>query len=165
MRIELKSSRDFAQIEKVFAKVAMKMDKTDERLVAALRHNARASLSDLALQLDLSRTTVRARIERLQQRGDILGFSVVLKEDTVRDPVRGLMLIGIEGRGTSRITRQLQGLTEVRAVHSTNGRWDLIVELGTETLEALDSALARIRSFEGVQTSETNLLLSTKKVT
>ncbi|MCL6285537.1 Lrp/AsnC family transcriptional regulator [Ruegeria sp. 2012CJ41-6] len=139
------------------------MDKTDERLVSALRRDARASLSDLALQLSLSRTTVRARIERLIQRGDILGFSVVLKEDTAQDPVRGLMMIGIEGRGAQRITRQLQGLTEVRAIHSTNGRWDLIVELGTETLEALDRALARIRSFEGVQTSETSLLLSTKK--
>jgi len=141
------------------------MDDTDEKLVAALRHDARVSLSDLALQLGLSRTTVRTRIERLQARGDILGFSVVLKADVLRDPVRGLMMIGIEGRGTNRITRQLQGLTEVRAIHSTNGRWDLIVELGTETLEALDRALARIRSFDGVQSSETSLLLSTKKET
>lgn len=141
------------------------MDKTDERLVAALRHDARASLSNLALQLDLSRTTVRARIERLRARGDILGFTVVLKEDTLRDPVRGLMMIGIEGRGTGRIVRQLQGLAQVRAIHSTNGRWDLIVELGTETLEALDGALAKIRMFDGVATSETSLLLATRKAT
>ena len=139
------------------------MDKTDEQVVAALRHNARASLSDLALGLGLSRTTVRSRIERLQQRGEILGFTVVLKEDVLRDPVRGLMMIGIEGRGAGRITRQLHGLPEVRAIHSTNGRWDLIVELGTETLEALDAALARIRTLDGVQSSETSLLLSTKK--
>ncbi len=141
------------------------MDKTDERLIAALRHDARASLSDLALQLNLSRTTVRARIEKLRARGDILGFSVVMKEDTLRDPVRGLMMIGIEGRGTTRIVRQLQGLSQVRAIHSTNGRWDLIVELGTETLEALDAALARIRMFDGVATSETSLLLATRKAT
>lgn len=141
------------------------MDKTDERLIAALRHDARASLSDLAAQLGLSRTTVRARLEKLIRTGDIVGFTVVLKEDTIRDPVRGLMMIGIEGRGAGRITRQLQGMREVRAIHTTNGRWDLIVELGTETLEDLDAALARIRSLEGVSTSETNLLLSTKKST
>jgi len=139
------------------------MDKTDERLIAALRHDARASLSDLALQLGMSRTTVRTRIERLQRRGDILGFTVVLKADALRDPVRGLMMIRIEGRGAARITRQLHGLPEVRAIHSTNGRWDLIVELGTETLEALDQALARIRMLDGVSTSETSLLLSTRK--
>ncbi len=139
------------------------MDKTDERLIASLRRNARASLSDLAHELGLSRTTVRVRLERLQQRGDILGFSVVLREDVLQDPVRGLMMLGIEGRGTDRIVRQLQGLREVRAVHSTNGRWDLIVELGTDTLEALDSALSKIRKFDGVATSETSLLLSTRK--
>ncbi|MFC3614899.1 Lrp/AsnC family transcriptional regulator [Lutimaribacter marinistellae] len=139
------------------------MDKTDEKLIAALRRDARASLSDLAIGLNLSRTTVRARIERLQERGDILGFTVVTKADALRDPVRALMMIGIEGRGANRITRQLQGLTEVRAIHSTNGRWDLIVELGTETLEDLDRALSRVRSFEGVQSSETNLLLATRK--
>lgn len=141
------------------------MDKTDERLIAALRHDARASVSDLALGLKLSRTTVRARIERLIARGDILGFTVVLRQDTLRDPVRGLMMIGIEGRGTERILRQLQGMAEVRAIHSTNGRWDVIAELGTETLEALDTALARIRRFDGVATSETSLLLSTRKST
>ena len=140
------------------------MDKTDERLIAALRRNARAALSDLAIELGLSRTTVRSRLEKLQRDGTILGFSVVLREDTLRDPVRGLMMLGIEGRGTDRIVRQLQGLSGVRAVHATNGRWDLIVELGTETLEALDSALSKIRRFDGVATSETSLLLSTRKV-
>lgn len=139
------------------------MDKTDERLVAALRRNARAALSDLALELGLSRTTVRTRIDRLVQRGDILGFTVVLKEDTLRDPVRGLMMIGIEGRGTERVIRQLQGLSEVRAVHSTNGRWDVVVELATETLVAFDAALNRIRRIDGVMTSETSLLLATRK--
>lgn len=141
------------------------VDKTDERLIGALRHNARASLSDLALGLKMSRTTVRSRIERLQQRGDILGFTVVVKQDALHDPVRGLMMIGIEGRGTDRILRLLHGLAEVRAVHTTNGRWDVIVELGTETLQELDSALGKIRRFDGVSTSETSLLLTTRKVT
>ena len=139
------------------------MDDFDRKLISALRHDARASLSDLAITLGVSRTTVRGRIERLKESGDIVGFSVVLKEDVQTDPIRGLMMIGIEGRGTDRITRQLRGVPSVKAIHSTNGRWDLIVELGTETLETLDEALAKIRMFDGVVTSETNLLLATKK--
>src|SRR6056297_3206471 len=91
------------------------MDDMDQRLISALRHDARASLSDLALTLGVSRTTVKARIERLRQRGEIVGFSVVLRSDTLRDPVRGLMMLGIEGRGTDRIVRQLNGLSAVRA--------------------------------------------------
>jgi DNA-binding Lrp family transcriptional regulator len=111
----------------------------------------------------VSRTTVRSRIERLQQRGDILGFTVVLKDDAIHDPVRGIMMIGIEGRGTDRIVRQLTGLPELRAVHSTNGRWDVIAEIGTNSLEDFDSTLAQIRRMDGVTSSETSLLLSTRK--
>ena len=139
------------------------MDNLDERLIAALRQDSRQSISDLAAALGVARTTVRARVDRLWRDGEILGFTVVTRGDVARAPVRGLMMIGIEGRGAQRITRQLQGLTEVRAIHSTNGRWDLIVELATETLETLDAVLARIRQLEGVRTSETSLLLSTKR--
>ncbi|WP_299626753.1 Lrp/AsnC family transcriptional regulator [uncultured Tateyamaria sp.] len=139
------------------------MDKTDNALIAALRHDARASLSDLSARLGLSRATVRARIDKLRSRGDILGFTVVLREDTLRDPVRGLMMIAIEGGGTERIIRQLHGMSELRAVHSTNGRWDVIVEIGTDTLESFDAVLFRIRRLEGVVASETSLLLSTRK--
>ncbi len=141
------------------------MDETDRRLLSALRHDARASLSDLAITLGVSRTTVRGRIEKLRHSGEIVGFTVVLKGDTVRDPVRGLMMLGIEGRGAERILRQLRGLSTVRAIHSTNGRWDLIVEIGTTTLEELDKTLALIRRIDGIAHSETNLLLDTKKST
>ena len=139
------------------------MGKKDHGLISALRENARVSLSDLAHRLGVSRTTVRSRIERLQQRGDILGFTVVLKDDAIHDPVRGIMMIGIEGRGTDRIVRQLTGLPELRAVHSTNGRWDVIAEIGTNSLEDFDSTLAKIRRMDGVTSSETSLLLSTRK--
>ena len=139
------------------------MDETDHKLIAALRHDARASLSDLAARLNMSRTTVRARIARLQERGEIVGFSVITRADVAQDPVRGLMMIEIEGRGAERIKRQLSAMSELRAVHSTNGRWDLIVEIGTSTLVDFDAVLSRIRRLEGVNASETSLLLSTQK--
>lgn len=139
------------------------MDDTDRRLISMLRHDARASLSDLAIGLGVSRTTVRARIERLRASGEIVGFTVVLRGDTARDPVRGLMMLGIEGRGTDRIIRQLNGLSAVRSCHTTNGRWDVIAEIGAATLEEFDTVLARIRRFDGIASSETSLLLSTRK--
>jgi DNA-binding Lrp family transcriptional regulator len=139
------------------------MSISDEILIAALREDARASISDLAVRLDLSRTTVRARLARLEASGEILGFTVITRSDVLADPVRGLMMIEIEGRGTDRITRTLTGMTQLRAVHSTNGRWDVIVEIGTQTLEEFDAVLARIRKLDGVVASETSLLLKTRK--
>lgn len=139
------------------------LDETDRRLIATLRGDARMALSDLALALGLSRATVRARLEKLRASGEIVGFTVVTRSDVARDPVRALMMIGIEGRGTERVLRQLQGLPELRALHTTNGRWDVIAELGADGLEALDAVLTRVRRFDGVATSETSLLLSTRK--
>ena len=139
------------------------MDDTDQRLIAELRRDGRAALSDLAGRLDLSRATVRSRIERLTARGEIAGFTVLTRSDVSAAPVRGLMLIGIEGKGAERIMARLTGIPAVTAVHSTNGKWDLIAELATQTLLDLDDVIFRIRNIEGVMTSETNLLLSTRK--
>lgn len=139
------------------------MDEMDRRLVAALRHDARATVSELAARLHMSRSTVRVRMERMLARGDIVGFSVVLKEDAAEAPVRGLMMIEIAGLGTDRIIRILTGMPELRGVHSTNGRWDVIAEIGVENLEIFDAVLNRIRRIDGVTASETSLLLSTKK--
>ncbi len=139
------------------------MDEIDQKLVAILRRNARASVSDLALELKISRSTVRSRMERLKAAGDILGYTVVLRADVFEQPVRGIMMIEIEGKGTQRIVNQLNKLTEVTALHTTNGKWDLIIELGTDTLVHFDDVLRRIRLIDGISASETNLLLSTKR--
>lgn len=139
------------------------MDETDTRLIAELRRDGRAGLSELAARLGLSRATVRARMERLAARGEIAGFTVLTRADVTAAPVRGLMMIGIEGRGAERIMARLSGLPQVMAVHSTNGKWDLIAELGAQTLQDLDETIFRIREIEGVMSSETNLLLTTRK--
>ena len=86
------------------------MDDVDQRMLAELRRDGRAALSDLAGRLGLSRATVRSRMERLVARGEIAGFTVVTRSDAAQVPVRGLMMIGIEGRGTEKITARLLGL-------------------------------------------------------
>ena len=139
------------------------MDDAHQRLILELRRDGRASLSDLAERLGLGRATIRARMERPAAKGEIAGFTVVTRGGVSALPVWALMLIGIEGRGGEKIMARLGGLPQVQAVHSTNGRWDLIVELGTQTLVELDETIHRIRAMEGVTVSETNLLLSTRK--
>lgn len=138
------------------------MDKTDTRLLAALRRDGRASLNELAAILGLSRATIRSRLTQLIDRGEITGFTAVTRSDHSHAPVRGLMMLAIEGAGADRLAHRLTGLRAVTQVHTTNGSWDLIVELGTDTLEDLDRVLFDIRRLPGVTRSETNLLLSTR---
>jgi DNA-binding Lrp family transcriptional regulator len=141
------------------------MDDLDQRLITMLRHDARLSVSDLAQALGLSRATVRARMDRLERTGDIVGYTVVLRADAVSMPVRGLTLIQVEGRMADRVVDALAGFPEVGAVHTTNGKWDLIVELATGSLADLDAVLRRIRLIPGITSSETNLLLATPRST
>lgn len=141
------------------------MDSIDEKLITLLRHNGRRNISDLALETGLSRATIRARMERLEKNGDILGYTVILRADAVDLPVRGIMMIEIEGHVTDRIVRSLGGFAEISAIHTTNGRWDLIVELGAATLSDFDAILRRIRLLPGITASETNLLLATPRST
>jgi DNA-binding Lrp family transcriptional regulator len=63
------------------------------------------------------------------------------------------------------VVEVLGGFPEIAAVHTTNGKWDLIVEIGAESLTDLDAALRRIRLLPGVTASETNLLLATPRTT
>ncbi len=140
------------------------MDEIDRNLITALRRNARASITELAGNLDVTRATIRARIEKLVDSGEIVGFTAVVKGDAFELPVRGVMLISVEGKGTGRIISQLDGMPAVQAIHTTNGKWDLIVELGTQTLPELDAILNEIRLINGVMNSETNLYLATKRI-
>lgn len=139
------------------------MDELDGHLVAALKRNGRASLSELADQLGVTRSTVRVRLDKLVQGGEIAGFTVLTRSDVRPDAVRGLMMLEIAGRGAEKTMKQLQRMAQVQAVHSTNGTWDLIAEIGTATLEQFDEILFAIRRLEGVTRSETNLLLSTRR--
>lgn len=141
------------------------MDDQDRQLLTLLRHNGRRSVSDLAAELGLSRATVRARIERMERAGDIVGYTVILRADAIAMPVRGIMLIEVEGRSADRIVDTLGGFPEISAIHTTNGKWDLVVELGTHSLTDLDAVLRRVRLIPGVTASETNLLLATPRTT
>ncbi len=140
-------------------------DDTDTRLIAALKRDGRAALADLAAQLGLSRATVRARLARLMQSGEIAGFTALTRGELAESPVRALMMVAIEGAGTERAVARMLAMPAVRAVHSTTGRWDVIVDLATDSLSALDDTLARIRRLEGVTQSETNLLMNTRRAT
>lgn len=141
------------------------MDALDERLVTLLRHDGRRSISDLAIDLGVSRATVRARMERLEKAGEIVGYTVILRADAVDQRVRGIMMIEIEGHAADKVIRALGGFSEVSTVHTTNGRWDLVVELGTVSLTDFDAVLRRIRLIPGIIGSETSLLLATPRST
>jgi DNA-binding Lrp family transcriptional regulator len=139
------------------------VDDTDRALMAALRADARTPVASLAKQVGLSRGAVQNRLDRLIRDGAILGFTLRAPPESEPLRVRAIMTLAIEGERASAAIQALRGVPEVEAVHTTNGRWDLVAELSAENLAAFSRALDHIRRIKGIATSETSLLLTTTR--
>ena len=139
------------------------MDSTDRRLLSLLRDNARLSVAALAKILQVARGTVQNRLARMENDGTIVGYTVKLKPQAEDHRIRALMTVAVEGNRTDEVLKGLRGDPAVSALHTTNGRWDIVAELHTDSLEAVDRVLSRIRLIDGISNTETSLLLSTHK--
>ena len=138
------------------------MDDTDSRLLAELAQDARASVSTLARRVGLARTTVQARIERLERTGVIAGYTVKLGEATRLDRIKATVLIKFEPRTGPAIMQRLKNMPEVEVAHTSSGRFDLILQVATRNTARLDAVLDEIGVIKGVQSSESLIHLSTK---
>lgn len=136
-------------------------DDLDRQLIALLRADGRAPVSNLATALGVTRSTVQTRLDRLLNSGALLGFTVRVREDHADSTIRAVMMIEVVGKSTSQVIRRLRGLPELHRLHTTNGKWDLVAELRTDSLEAFDSVLRKVRMIDGVSNSETSLFLTT----
>jgi DNA-binding Lrp family transcriptional regulator len=137
------------------------MDTIDRKLLSLLRRDGRASLSALAGELKVSRGTVQNRIDRLTRDGVIAGFTVRVTEADDPHAVRAVMMIEITGQKTLAAIKALRGIPEVRALHTTNGAWDLVAEIHADNLVEFERVLRGVRAMDGVSKSETSLLLTT----
>ncbi|EJL80475.1 transcriptional regulator [Polaromonas sp. CF318] len=140
------------------------MDDIDRQLLSLLRDNARATVASLAKVLRVSRGTVQNRLAKLEADGTITGYTVRLKPQAEGHRIRAFMTVAVEGNRTAAVLTALRGDPAVSALHTTNGRWDMVAELQADSLEAFDSVLSRIRLLEGIANTETSLLLSTSKL-
>ena len=104
------------------------------------------------------------RIARLVEGGVLLGFTVRLREDAAGAAVRAIMSIEVRSADMRAVITALRRMPEVGQVYSTNGRWDLVAEINTTDLAALDRALTAIRTLKAVANSETSILLAALKV-
>ncbi|WP_243614632.1 Lrp/AsnC family transcriptional regulator [Shimia aestuarii] len=139
----------------------MQIDDTDHALLALLSENARMPIAMLARRLGLARTTVQARLDRLEASGAIAGYTLRLG-DVARPRIRATALLSIELRSGPSVLQKLKTLPAVETVHTSSGRVDLVVELAAESTAELDETLDRIGETRGVRSSESLIHLATK---
>jgi len=138
------------------------MDETDDLLLAALAADSSVSTARLARRLGLARSTVQARIEKLERTGVIAGYTIRLGGTAERHRIRATVLLTIEPRSTAAVLQRLKPMTEVESCHTSTGRVDLILSVAADDTARLDAVLDRIGAIPGVKATESLIHLATK---
>lgn len=140
----------------------MKLSPADEALLSLLREDARAPTAAIARRLQLSRTTVQSRIERLERMGVIAGYTVRVSDEHERERVRALIMITVFPKQAPSVVEALRQMPGVRSLHSVNGAWDLVAMAVVQGIGDMDELTDRIGALDGVERTTSTLLLSTK---
>lgn len=138
------------------------MDELDRNILAHLSQDARISVAVLARRVKVARSTVQARLERLETSGAIAGYTVRLGEALREGRIRATALLSIEPRSLPAILARLRIMPQVERIHTTSGRVDLLLQLACASTAELDEVLDRIGVIEGVRSSESLIHLGTK---
>lgn len=120
------------------------------------------SVAVLSRRLKVARSTVQARLERLETSGMIAGYTVRLGDGAQQGRIRATILLSVEPRAQAGILPRLRAFPEVERIHTTSGRVDLLLQVAARSTSQLDDVLDQIGGLTGVRSSESLVHLSTK---
>ncbi|WP_127114419.1 Lrp/AsnC family transcriptional regulator [Shimia sediminis] len=136
------------------------MDDLDNRLLRLLTKDARASATDLAAALNVSRGTVQNRIDKLVHTRVISRFTVELGESEEDHQISAFTLIRLKADDGKVTIAGLRRIEEIVDVHTLSGAFDIVVDLRTSSLKRLDAVLDRIRALPDVAETQSHIRLS-----
>ncbi len=140
----------------------MATDALDQQLISLLQANARESTANLARQLGVARTTVVARLARLERERVVIGYTVRLGQDAARPPLRAHVGITVLPRSGPAVVAALQKLAELVQLSSVSGEFDYIAVLQAPSTQRLDALLDAIGQVDGVIKTTTSVVLAVR---
>ena len=138
---------------------ARPLDDTDRSLIALLQADARLPAATLARRLGVARTTVVARLARLEREGIIVGYTVRLGADAQDAGLQVYVGITVSPRAARTVQLRLQALPELRQLCSVSGEFDFLALLRAPGTARLDALLDEIGQIEGVTRTHTSVVL------
>ena len=137
-------------------------DRLDRELIALLQANARESTANLARKLGVARTTVVARLARLERDGVVVGYTARLAADVAEAGVQAYVGITVEPKAAREVMRQLARLPELRQLSTVSGEFDYMALLRAESTQRLDALLDEIGDIAGVRRTTTSVVLAVR---
>jgi len=138
------------------------MDDIDTRLLELLAENGRASVTSLAHQLGVARATVQERMGRLERNGPLRGYTIRLAAEFQQQQISAQVMIAADPKKVAALTRALQKMPKVRALHTISGQYDLIAMVRDSSTQGLDACIDAIGALDGVDRTMSSIVLSTK---
>lgn len=138
------------------------LDDIDRQLISLLQMNARASVADIARKLDVARTTVIARIERLEKNGVIAGYTIKLGQDVLDPSLHAYVGITLQPKAGRDVVKRFTRMPEVHMLCAVSGEFDYVAWLRVTTPDQLDRLLDEIGEMDGVIKTTTSVVLARK---
>lgn len=135
-------------------------DDVDRALLALLQANARESAASLARQLGVARTTVLARLQRLERDGVVVGYTAVLGPHTHGASLQAYVGITVLPRAGRAVEQRLARMPELRQLSTVAGEFDYIALIEAGSAARLDTLLDEIGGVEGVSRTTTSVVLA-----
>jgi len=130
---------------------------TDRLLIRLLQQNARISFAELSRVTGIPESTVRRRVERLQDRG-IVRFAMIAEADQLGYDVSAMIGLRIDLARLKQIGDEVAGMSEVVFAAFLTGSYDIMAQIVVESQPKLVELLTRIARIEGVRSTETFLM-------
>ncbi|CAL8473939.1 Lrp/AsnC family transcriptional regulator [Caballeronia sp. S22] len=138
------------------------LDDIDRNLVALLQMNARESVANLARQLDVARTTVIARIARLEKNNVIAGYGVRLGQDVLDASIQAYVGIKLTPKYGRDLQKRFARMPEIQLLCAVSGEFDYVAWLRADSPDRLNDLLDEIGALEGVERTTTSIILARK---
>ncbi|WP_233863269.1 Lrp/AsnC family transcriptional regulator [Paraburkholderia adhaesiva] len=138
------------------------LDDLDRSLVALLQENARESVANLARRLGVARTTVLARIARLERSQVIAGYGARLGQDVLDASLQAWVGLIIAPKHGADLLKRLGKMPEVQLLCAVSGEYDYVAWLRAETPDRLNDLLDQIGTMPGVERTTTSIVLARK---
>lgn len=142
------------------------IDKIDAKMLSVLQENGRTSQHDLAQTVGLSGPAVGERLRKLDERGVIRHFTVILEPRKLGQDVTAFVFVGISGsRYYDAFLARACDCEQVLECHSVTGQGSHLLKIRTVSTSTLEALLGEVQSWPGVQWTTTSIVLSTIKET
>jgi len=139
------------------------LDTTDRALIRALNENGRASLRELAGELDVALGTVSARLKRLEEGGVITGFIPEVNVEQAGFPLVAVIGLRIAKGKLMEVQDRVARESAVYGIYDVTGDWDSILLARFSDRYKMDRFIKQTQALEHVERSYTQLVLNTVK--